>query len=123
SVQVDTTRADEEFSGAEAVDLLVPVGRDPSAVGDFKGNMDIPALEKLIEEKGARSIPLIMLTITNNAGGGQPVSMENMRQAREVASRYQIPFFLDACRAAENAFFRHQREKGERNKEEREIAV
>ncbi|OLD77263.1 MAG: tyrosine phenol-lyase, partial [Ignavibacteria bacterium 13_1_40CM_2_61_4] len=123
NVHFDTTRANVEFSGAEAVDLLVPVGRDPSAIADFKGNMDIPALEKFIQEKGARNIPLIMLTVTNNAGGGQPVSMENIRQTREVASRYKILFFLDACRFAENAFFIKQREKGYQNKEVRAIAV
>ena len=123
NVHFDTTRANVEFSGAEAVDLLVPVGRDPSAVADFKGNMDIAALDKFIQEKGARNIPLIMLTVTNNAGGGQPVSMENIRQTREIASKYNILFFLDACRFAENAFFIKQREKGYQDKAVREIAV
>src|ERR1041385_1183155 len=118
----DTTRANVEFSGAQAIDLLNPTGKDPSAVADFKGNIDIAALEKFIKEKGKENIPLIMLTVTNNAGGGQPVSMENIRQAKSIAAKYGIPLFLDACRFAENAFFIKTREKGFRNKSVKEIA-
>ncbi|HEV8538452.1 MAG TPA: tryptophanase, partial [Bacteroidota bacterium] len=90
----DTTRANVESSGAEAIDLLTPEGKDPTAVADFKGNMNIEALERFIREKGKERIPLIMLTVTNNAGGGQPVSMENIRQTKTIASRYGIPLFL-----------------------------
>jgi len=108
----DTTRANIEYSGAQAVDLLNATGKDPSAIADFKGNMDIDALDRFIREKGAENIPLIMLTVTNNAGGGQPVSMDNIRQTKNIAARYGIPFFLDACRFAENAFFIKKREKG-----------
>ena len=118
----DTTRANVEFSGAEAVDLLNAQGKDPSVIADFKGNMDIEALEKFIQKTGKENIPLIMLTVTNNAGGGQPVSMENIRQTKAVAKKYGIPLFLDACRFAENAFFIKKREKGYQNKSVKEIA-
>ncbi len=118
----DTTRANVEFSGAEAVDLLNAQGKDPSIIADFKGNMDIEALEKFIQKTGKEHIPLIMLTVTNNAGGGQPVSMENIRQTKAVAKKYGIPLFLDACRFAENAFFIKKREKGYQNKSVKEIA-
>ncbi len=118
----DTTRANVEFSGAKAIDLLLPEGRDPVAAGDFKGNIDVAALDRFITEKGRDHIPLIMLTVTNNAGGGQPVSMENIRQAKAVAARHKIPLFLDACRFAENAFFIRGREQGYRDKPIREIA-
>jgi len=118
----DTTRANIEFSGAEAVDFLTPVGKDTSAIADFKGNMDVEKLEQFIKEKGKENIPLVMITITNNAGGGQPVSMENIRKTKEVAVKYGIPLFLDACRFAENAFFIKKREKGYENKSAKEIA-
>ncbi len=108
----DTTRANIEYSGAEAVDCLTAEGKDPALVSDFKGNIDLTALESLITQKGPENIPLIMITVTNNAGGGQPVSMENIRRTKEIASKYGIPFFLDACRFAENAFFIKRREKG-----------
>jgi tyrosine phenol-lyase len=101
----DTTRANIEFTGARAVDLPVPEAADTQALVDFKGNMDVAALERLIEAEGAERIPLIMLTITNNAGGGQPVSMANIQAVRRVSSRYGIPLYFDACRFAENAFF------------------
>ncbi|MGA2622635.1 MAG: tryptophanase [Bacteroidota bacterium] len=117
----DTTRANVESSGAEARDFLVEVGKNPETIADFKGNMDIPALERFIREKGAENIPLIIITVTNNAGGGQPVSMENIRQTKSVAARYGIPLFLDACRFAENAFFIKIREKGYQNKSVKEI--
>jgi len=117
----DTTRANVEFSGAEAVDLLVEVGKHPEQRADFKGNMDIEALENFIKEKGAENIPLVMITITNNSGGGQPVSMQNIREVKEICKKYDIPLFLDACRFAENAYFIKLREKGYENKSVLEI--
>ncbi|MDH4036703.1 MAG: tryptophanase [Candidatus Krumholzibacteria bacterium] len=108
----DTTRANIEHSGARAVDLLVAEGRDPRSRAPFKGNMDVAALEGLIAEVGAGSIPLVMLTVTNNSGGGQPVSMENIRAVRAVCDRHDLPLFLDACRFAENAWFIKKREPG-----------
>lgn len=118
----DTTRANIEFAGSEAVDLPVPIAKNTDAISDFKGNIDIDALEKFIKEKGPENIPLIMITVTNNAGGGQPVSMGNIRKAKEIALKYKIPLFLDACRFAENAFFIKKRESGYSNKSIREIA-
>ncbi|MBI4546397.1 MAG: tryptophanase [Ignavibacteriae bacterium] len=118
----DTTRANVEYSGATAVDLPIPIGKDPTAVADFKGNMDTDALVRFIKEKGEENIPLIMITVTNNAGGGQPVSMENIKQTKATASKYNIPLFLDACRFAENAFFIKKKEKGYQNKSIKEIA-
>lgn len=112
----DTTRANIEFSGAEGVDLICEEGKHPSLIAPFKGNMDIAALEKLIAEKGAENIPMVMMTITNNSGGGQPVSMENIRAASAVCKRNGILFFIDACRFAENCYFIQQREKGYGNK-------
>ncbi len=108
----DTTRANIEFSGAEAVDLPTAEGQDPDCIADFKGNMDVHALEKFIQRVGPQNIPLCMITVTNNSGGGQPVSMENIRETKRVCSRYGIPLFLDACRFAENAYFIKRREKG-----------
>ena len=108
----DTTRANVESQGAEAVDLVIEEGRHPETEHPFKGNMDIAALERFIEERWVENIPLCMLTITNNSGGGQPVSMENIRQTREVCDRYGIPLFIDACRFAENAWFIKLREDG-----------
>ncbi|MBI5214642.1 MAG: tryptophanase [Ignavibacteriae bacterium] len=117
----DTTRANIEYSGAEAHDLLIPIGKDPSARADFKGNMDVDALDKFIQEKGKENIPLVMITVTNNAGGGQPVSMENIRATKAVAQKYGIPLFIDACRFAENAYFIKKREKGYQDKSVKEI--
>jgi tryptophanase len=108
----DTTRANIEFTGARAVDLPIPAAADTQARLDFKGDMDVAALERLIETEGCERIPLIMLTVTNNSGGGQPVSMANLEAVKRVASRHGIPFYLDACRFAENAFFIKQREPG-----------
>lgn len=108
----DTTRANIEFSGAEGIDLLCKEGKLPTIPAPFKGNMDIGALEKCIQEKGAENIPLCMITITNNSGGGQPVSMENIKAVRKICTLYNIPLFIDACRFAENAYFIKIREAG-----------
>lgn len=118
----DTTRANIEFSGSEAVDLLNEVGKHPEIRADFKGNMDIDKLEALIIEKGPENIPLCMITVTNNSGGGQPVSMQNIRETKEICKKYGIPLFIDACRFAENAYFIKLREKGYENKTPLEIA-
>jgi len=108
----DTTRANIEAAGAEAVDLPIPEGLVPALQHPFKGNMDVGALEALIARVGAPRIPLCMLTVTNNTGGGQPVSMANIKAVSAVCRRHGIPFYLDACRFAENAFFIKQREDG-----------
>ena len=118
----DTTRANIEFVGSEAVDLLNEVGLHPEVRADFKGNMDIEALEKFINQVGPENIPLVMLTVTNNSGGGQPVSMENIRETRRICDKYGLKLFLDACRFAENAYFIKKREKGYENKSVLEIA-
>ncbi|MBW7905930.1 MAG: tryptophanase [Phycisphaerae bacterium] len=152
----DTTRANVEHSGAQAVDLVIEEGRHPRSRHPFKGNMDLARLEALLEaegtkagsregaERGARRsdegtktrndehnaaaaprlrarVPLVMCTITNNSGGGQPVSLENLRGVRALCDRYGVPFFLDACRFAENAYFIKLREPGQQNRSVREI--
>jgi tyrosine phenol-lyase len=108
----DTTRANIEFTGARAVDLPIPEAADTQARLDFKGNMDVSALEALIASEGAARIPLVMLTVTNNSGGGQPVSMANIEAVKRVCQRHRIPLYLDACRFAENAWFIREREPG-----------
>ena len=118
----DTTRANIEFSGAEADDFLNEIGKHPEIRADFKGNMDVEKLEKFIQEKGKENIPLCMITITNNSGGGQPVSMQNIRETKEVCKKYGIPLFIDACRFAENAYFIKTREEGYKDKSPLEIA-
>jgi tyrosine phenol-lyase len=118
----DTTRANVEFLGAQAIDLLIPEGRQPSLNYPFKGNMDVAALESLIERVGPERIPLVMLTVTNNSGGGQPVSMENVRQVSAVCKRHNIPLYFDACRFAENAWFIKLREPGYADKTPKQIA-
>lgn len=118
----DTTRANIEFNGGHALDLVIDKGKQPSTVHPFKGNLDTEKLLKLINEMGAENIPICMLTITNNAGGGQPVSMENIKSVREICNKYNIPLFFDACRFAENAFYIKKREKGFKDKSILEIA-
>jgi tryptophanase len=118
----DTTRANVEFTGARAIDLPIPEARDTQARLDFKGNMDVPALEALIAAEGAAKIPLVMLTVTNNSGGGQPVSMANIAAVKNVCARHRIPLYLDACRFAENAWFIHQREPGYQDWSPKQIA-
>jgi tryptophanase len=118
----DTTRANVEFVGAEAVDLVIPEGRQPALQHPFKGNMDVGALEALIESVGRDRIPLVMLTVTNNSGGGQPVSMENAKAVSAICRRHKIPLYFDACRFAENAYFIKLREPGYRHKTPKEIA-
>ncbi len=107
----DTTRANIEFSGAEAVDLPVAEALEPAARHPFKGDMDVARLDRLLSER-AGSVPLVMLTVTNNSGGGQPVSLGNIRAVRDVCDRYGKKLFLDACRFAENAWFIKTREPG-----------
>jgi tryptophanase len=108
----DTTRANIEFSGAEGIDLICEEGKHPTIPAPFKGNMDVLALENFIKEKGAGNIPLCILTVTNNSGGGQPVSMENIKAVKQVCVKNNIPLFIDACRFAENAYFIKLREEG-----------
>lgn len=119
----DTTRANIEFRGAVAEDLPIPEGRDPQNPHPFKGNMDLEKLEALIAREGKEKIPLCMLTITNNSGGGQPVSMENIRATKTLLTRYGIPLYFDACRFAENAYLIKLREDGYQDKPVREIVA
>lgn len=118
----DTTRANIEYRGGRAVDLPCAELRDTTTPHPFKGNMDVDALKSLIREVGAENIPLVMLTITNNSGGGQPVSMANIRAVSEVCRAHNIPFYIDACRFAENAYFIKLRELGYADKTPLEIA-
>jgi len=118
----DTTRANVEYVGAQAVDLQLPEARHPATVLPFKGNMNVPALEELIVRVGRERIPLVMLTVTNNSGGGQPVSMANAREVSDLCHRHGIPLYFDACRFAENAYFIKLREPGYADKSPKEIA-
>ena len=118
----DTTRANVEYNGGIAEDLVVDIAKDTQALDDFKGNIDLSKLAALIENVGADKIPLGMLTITNNSGGGQPVSMANIRGTSELLHKHGIPFFIDACRFAENAYFIKLREPGYDEKSILEIA-
>ncbi|MCB0996417.1 MAG: tryptophanase [Acidimicrobiales bacterium] len=117
----DTTRANVEYSGATAVDLVIAEGRDPTSRHPFKGNMDLDALDALLDEHGPHRVPVVFITITNNSGGGQPVSLENLRGVRRVCDRYGVPLFLDACRFAENAWFIREREVGQGERTVRDI--
>ncbi len=112
----DTTRANVEHSGAEAINLPIAEAVDPRNRHPFKGNLNVDALEELIARVGADRIPLVMVTITNNSGGGQPVSLENLRQVRSVCDKHKLPLFLDACRFAENAWFIKMREPGQQDR-------
>jgi len=121
----DTTRANIEVEGAEARDLVIAEGRVPSAMHPFKGNIDLEALERLLIEDrdvGGTKVPLVMVTVTNNSGGGQPVSLENLRGVRRLCDTYRKPFFLDACRFAENAYFIKLREQGQSDRTPGDIA-
>ncbi len=118
----DTTRANIEYVGAQTYDLLTPEGEDLYSEKMFKGNMDIGKLENIIKTRGAKNIPLCMITVTNNAGGGQPVSMANMIAVRKLLKKHNIPFVIDCCRFAENAYFIKEYEKGYKNKSLIEIA-
>ncbi|WP_335987673.1 tryptophanase [Glycomyces sp. MUSA5-2] len=116
----DTTRANVEATGTEAVDLVIPEGKDPASLHPFKGNMDLAALDALLAARGA-DVPCVFVTITNNSGGGQPVSLANLRGVRELCDRYGKPLFLDACRFAENAWFIREREEGQAGRDVADI--
>jgi len=118
----DTTRANCEFVGATALDIPIPEAKEPARLHNFKGNMDTAQLTAVIEREGAKKIPLVMLTVTNNSGGGQPVSMANIREVKQICKKHGIPLYIDACRFAENAYFIKLREPGYANKSPREIA-
>ena len=118
----DTTRANIEISGAEGVDLICEEGKHPTVPAAFKGNMDVEGLKTFIKEKRAENIPMCMITVTNNSGGGQPVSIQNIKDVKKVCAEYNIPLFIDACRFAENAWFIKLREKEYAHKTIPEIA-
>jgi tryptophanase len=118
----DTTRANIAYRGASALDLPCAESRDTATPHPFKGNMDLDALRELLDREGPEKVPLVMMTITNNSGGGQPVSMANVRAVSEICRRHGIPFYIDACRFAENAYFIKQREPGFEGKPVAEIA-
>ena len=118
----DTTRANIEYTGAQAVDLVIPEGTQPHTRHPFKGNMDLTRLETLLRQAEPGQVPLCMVTVTNNSGGGQPVSLQNLKDTSAVCHRYNVPLFLDACRFAENAYFIKLREPGYQDKSANEIA-
>ena len=118
----DTTRANIEFSGAEGIDVLCEEGKKPSVPSNFKGNLDLIALRNVIEEKGAANIAMVIITVTNNSGGGQPVSMQNVKDVRKICDEFNILLFIDACRFAENSYFVKIQEAGYADKSVKEIA-
>ncbi|MCC7137193.1 MAG: tryptophanase [Planctomycetes bacterium] len=118
----DTTRANIEAAGAEALDLPVAEARTPGLVAPFKGNMDVEALRRVLKEKGRERVPLVMMTVTNNSGGGQPASLENLRAVRAACTEAGVPLYLDACRFAENAWLVREREAGQAGRAPRDIA-
>ena len=122
NIHFDTTRANVEHQGAEAVDLVIDEGLDPISPHPFKGNLDPGKLDRLLTERGRERVPLVMITVTNNSGGGQPVSIANIRRVREICDKHRVPLFFDACRFAENSWFVQQREPGYQNKSVAEIA-
>ncbi|MBI2520650.1 MAG: tryptophanase [Bdellovibrio sp.] len=117
----DTTRANIEYTGAEAVDLVIEEGKNPRSEHPFKGNMDLDKLKDFIKQKGVENIPMVLMTVTNNSGGGQPVSLENIKQVSKICRTHKIPFFLDACRFAENAYFIKKREPGQAHRTIKDI--
>lgn len=121
NMHFDTTRAHVELTGARAIDCVVPEAKNPSLRAPFKGNMDVKKLEELIKEHGADKIGLVIMTITNNSAGGQPVSVQNIRETSEICKKYNIKLCIDAARYAENAYFIKQREPGYENKSIKEI--
>ena len=123
NIHFDTTRANVEHKGGQPLDLVIDEGLDPTYDHPFKGNMDIEKLKNAIRKYGKERIPLVMLTITNNSGGGQPVSMENIRQVSRTVKKHGIPLFFDACRFAENCYFIKQREQGYRDKSISDVAL
>lgn len=122
NIHFDTTRANVEVRKGKAVDLVIDEAYNPDSDFSFKGNMDVEKLGMFIRRKGRHKIPLIMMTITNNSGGGQPVSLANIRQVSRLCRRHKIPFFFDACRFAENSYFIKKREAGYSRKSILEIA-
>ncbi len=118
----DTTRANIEITGAEAVDVPVPEAREPGHVAPFKGNMDVEGLRRLLLGRGKGKVPVVMMTVTNNSGGGQPASLANLRAVRAVCDEAGVPLYLDACRFAENAWLIHEREPGQGGRTPKEIA-
>lgn len=122
NIHFDTTRANVEYRHAKALNLVIDEAYDPTVEVPFKGNMDLKKLENAIRKYGKDHIPLVMITVTNNSGGGQPVAMENIRQVSELCRKHNIPLFFDACRFAENCYFIKQREKGYENASIKDIA-
>jgi tryptophanase len=118
----DTTRANIEHTRAQALDLVIPEGLQPQTRHPFKGDLDLARLEALLQDAKPGQVPLCMLTVTNNSGGGQPVSMQNIRETSQLCHRYGVPLFLDACRFAENAYFIKLREPGYADKSPAQIA-